>query len=229
MSGPASTVNDCQRSRPPARPAEHRERRRHRALYYRGPTEEPPCRHATIASRCSIATCGSPRSAAQVTPAMVEDVRAFWRDLGLDLDAPARARRRRHAGAVGRDPRARRARRPSCSTATTTSSPPAISTRWRWEGVACQPFEPTYFHGGRPVDPRTLDDRALDDVTVVARGGADNKGQHLSQHPGRARRRAGRPRALARARSSSTARRSTAARTSTPSPAPTASAWPPTC
>jgi acetylornithine deacetylase/succinyl-diaminopimelate desuccinylase-like protein len=52
--------------------------------------------------------------------------------------------------------------------------------RWRWEGVACRPFEPTYFHAGRPVDPRTLDDAALDEVTVVARGGADNKGQHLS-------------------------------------------------
>jgi acetylornithine deacetylase/succinyl-diaminopimelate desuccinylase-like protein len=52
--------------------------------------------------------------------------------------------------------------------------------RWRWEGVACRPFEPTYFHGGRPVDPRTLPEDALDDVTVLARGGADNKGQHLA-------------------------------------------------
>jgi acetylornithine deacetylase/succinyl-diaminopimelate desuccinylase-like protein len=52
--------------------------------------------------------------------------------------------------------------------------------RWRWENVACKPFEPTYFHGGQPVDPRTLDDRALGEITVVARGGADNKGQHLA-------------------------------------------------
>ena len=36
------------------------------------------------------------------------------------------------------------------------------------------------FRPGGTVDPHTLDERALDDVTVVARGGADNKGQHLS-------------------------------------------------
>ncbi len=42
------------------------------------------------------------------------------------------------------------------------------------------PFEPAYFHGDRPVDPATLDDAALDEVVVVARGGADNKGQHLA-------------------------------------------------
>src|SRR5207244_5541861 len=53
-------------------------------------------------------------------------------------------------------------------------------SRWCWEGVACRPFEPTYFREGKRVDPRALDAKALDDVVVVARGGADNKGQHLA-------------------------------------------------
>src|SRR5436189_208398 len=52
--------------------------------------------------------------------------------------------------------------------------------RWRWESVDCRPFEPTYFREGQRVDPDALDAQALDDVLVVARGGADNKGQHLA-------------------------------------------------
>ena len=152
---------------------------------------------------------------------MVEDVRAFWRDIGLELELLAVPGGGGTPALWGEIP-GPRARRPSCSTATTTFSPPATSTRWRWEGVACQPFEPTYFHGGRPVDPRTLDDRALDDVTVVARGGADNKGQHLANILGaldaaRAGRAQWRVRDHPRRRGG--ARQS---RTSTPSPAPTA-------
>jgi acetylornithine deacetylase/succinyl-diaminopimelate desuccinylase-like protein len=46
--------------------------------------------------------------------------------------------------------------------------------------VPCDPFVPTYFVDGRRVDPSSLDDGALDDVVLVARGGADNKGQHLA-------------------------------------------------
>src|SRR5213078_591305 len=39
---------------------------------------------------------------------------------------------------------------------------------------------PTYFRAGQRVDPHALDAQALDDVVLVARGGADNKGQHLA-------------------------------------------------
>src|SRR2546425_7634321 len=52
--------------------------------------------------------------------------------------------------------------------------------RWRWQGAKREPCVPAYFLDGRPVAPRALDDRALEGVVVVARGGADNKGQHLS-------------------------------------------------
>ena len=120
-----------------------------------------------------------PTISREVTPAMVDDVRAFWRDLGLDLTllpVPGGGGTPALWGEI-----------PGPAGAPTLLlyghydvQPTGDLARWQWEGVACRPFEPTYFHGGRPVDPRTLDDRALDDVTVVARGGADNKGQHLS-------------------------------------------------
>jgi acetylornithine deacetylase/succinyl-diaminopimelate desuccinylase-like protein len=52
--------------------------------------------------------------------------------------------------------------------------------QWVWHGVQCPPFEPTYFVDGRQVDPVTLGDEELDGVTMVARGGCDNKGQHIA-------------------------------------------------
>jgi acetylornithine deacetylase/succinyl-diaminopimelate desuccinylase-like protein len=120
-----------------------------------------------------------PTISRQVTPAMVEDVRAFWRDLGLELTplpAPDGSGTPALWGEI-----------PGPAGAPTLLlyghydvQPTGDLERWRWEGVACKPFEPTYFHGGRSVDPRTLDERALGEVTVVGRGGADNKGQHLA-------------------------------------------------
>lgn len=120
-----------------------------------------------------------PTISRQVTPAMVEDVRAFWRDVGLELEplpAPGGGGTPALWGEI-----------PGPAAAPTLLlyghydvQPTGDLERWRWLEVACKPFEPTYFHAGAPVDPRTLDERALDEVTVVARGGADNKGQHLS-------------------------------------------------
>jgi acetylornithine deacetylase/succinyl-diaminopimelate desuccinylase-like protein len=114
-----------------------------------------------------------------VTPAMVEDVRAFWRDLGLELT--------RLPMPDGSGTPALWGEIPGPKGAPTLLlyghydvQPTGDLERWRWEGVACKPFEPTYFHGGRVVDPASLDDAALGDVTVLARGGADNKGQHLA-------------------------------------------------
>jgi acetylornithine deacetylase/succinyl-diaminopimelate desuccinylase-like protein len=120
-----------------------------------------------------------PTISRQVTPALIEDVRAFWRDVGLDL-APLPV-----PGGAGTP--ALWAEIPGPAGAPTLLlyghydvQPTGDLERWRWQDVACRPFEPTYFHGGRPVDPRALDAGALDEVTVVARGGADNKGQHLA-------------------------------------------------
>src|SRR5262249_57737849 len=52
-------------------------------------------------------------------------------------------------------------------------------TRWKWQGIQCEPFVPAYFLDGRAVEPRLVGDEALDELVLVARGGADNKGQHL--------------------------------------------------
>src|SRR5437016_2033101 len=120
-----------------------------------------------------------PTISRQVTAEMVDAVRAFWRDVGVEL-VPLDAD-------DGRGTPALFGELPGPAGAPTLLlyghydvQPTGDLSRWRWEGVACRPFEPTYFREGKRVDPRALDAEALDDVVVVARGGADNKGQHLA-------------------------------------------------
>ena len=120
-----------------------------------------------------------PTISRQVTPETVEAVRAFWRDLGLPLEPLA------PPGGAGTP--ALWGEIPGPAGAPTLLlyghwdvQPTGDPARWRWEGVECRPFEPTYFLGGRRVEPRTVPAAELDDVVVVARGGADNKGQHLA-------------------------------------------------
>ncbi|MBI4011793.1 MAG: M20/M25/M40 family metallo-hydrolase [Candidatus Rokubacteria bacterium] len=120
-----------------------------------------------------------PTISRQVTPEMVDEVRAFWRGVGLELE-PLRS-------PDGQGTPALYGEIPGPAGAPTLLlyghydvQPTGDLARWRWEGVACQPFEPACFHGGKPVEPRSLDDRALEDVVLVARGGTDNKGQHLA-------------------------------------------------
>jgi len=120
-----------------------------------------------------------PTISRQVTPETVEAVRAFWRDLGLPLEPLA------PPGGAGTP--ALWGEIPGPAGAPTLLlyghwdvQPTGDPARWRWEGVECRPFEPTYFLRGRRVEPRTVPAAELDDVVVVARGGADNKGQHLA-------------------------------------------------
>jgi acetylornithine deacetylase/succinyl-diaminopimelate desuccinylase-like protein len=126
----------------------------------------------------------------EITTGIVDDVRRFWREVGLELQplTPAGASPSRAAapGAAGMTPAlwgeiAGPARaRTLLLYGHYDVQPVGDVARWRWEGVDCSPFDPTYFHEARRVDPRRLDDRSLDDVVLVARGGADNKGQHLA-------------------------------------------------
>jgi acetylornithine deacetylase/succinyl-diaminopimelate desuccinylase-like protein len=120
-----------------------------------------------------------PTVSREVTVGMVEEVRRFWRDLGLDLEpltpesgagtpvlygevaGPAGAPALLLYGHYDVQP----------------TGDPAL---WVWNGVACDPFTPTYFLDGRQVDPATLADDDLDRVLMVARGGCDNKGQHMA-------------------------------------------------
>jgi len=115
----------------------------------------------------------------QVTAEMVDAVRAFWRDLGLELVtlAPADGRGTPALyGELGGPPDA-----PTLLLyGHYDVQPTGDVARWQWQGVKCEPFVPAYFLDGTPVRPRSVDDKALDGVVLVARGGADNKGQHLA-------------------------------------------------
>ncbi len=115
----------------------------------------------------------------QVTPEMVGDVRAFWRGIGVELEPLGPPGGQGTPALFGELPGPAGAPALLCY-GHYDVQPTGDLARWRWEGVPVKPFEPAYFHAGKSVKPRELGERALDDVTVVARGGADNKGQHLS-------------------------------------------------
>ena len=120
-----------------------------------------------------------PTVSRRVTPAMVEEVRAFWRENGLELEPLLPA--------DGQGTPALYAELPGPPGAPSLLlyghydvQPTGDPALWRWEGVPCAPFVPTYFYRGRQIEPGTLAPAALDEVLVVARGAADNKGQHLA-------------------------------------------------
>ncbi len=120
-----------------------------------------------------------PTISRQVTAEMVAAVRAFWRDVGLDLEPLLPADGDATPALYGAIPG------PSGAPVLLLYGHYAVQptgdlARWRWEGVACDPFMPTWFVGSRRVDPRELAERDLEAILVVARGGADNKGQHLA-------------------------------------------------
>ncbi len=120
-----------------------------------------------------------PTVSRHVTHDLVEDVRGFWREQGLALE-PLRPPDGQGTPALwGEIPG------PAGSPTVLLYGhydvqPTGELSRWVWNDVPCDPFAPTYFRDGRPVDPAALDEASLDGVTMVARGGADNKGQHLA-------------------------------------------------
>jgi acetylornithine deacetylase/succinyl-diaminopimelate desuccinylase-like protein len=120
-----------------------------------------------------------PTLSRQVTPEMVEEVRALWRSVGLDLTPLAPEDGRGTPALHGEIPGPPGAPR-LLLYGHFDVQPPGDLSRWRWEGVECSPFAPAYFLDGQRVDPRAVGEAALDELVVVARGGADNKGQHLA-------------------------------------------------
>ncbi len=120
-----------------------------------------------------------PTISRQVTPEMIEAVRALWRGIGLDLTPLAPADGRGTPALYGELPGP-----PGAPTLLLYGhydvQPTGDVSRWKWEGIACEPFVPAYFLDGRAVEPRLVGDQALEDLVLVARGGADNKGQHVS-------------------------------------------------
>jgi acetylornithine deacetylase/succinyl-diaminopimelate desuccinylase-like protein len=120
-----------------------------------------------------------PTVSRRVTPEQVNAVRTFWRDAGLDLTLLAPA--------DGAGTPALYAELPGPPGAPVMLlyghydvQPTGDPALWRWADLPCEPFTPAYFADGQPVDPWSLPESALDGVLVVARGSADNKGQHLA-------------------------------------------------
>lgn len=114
-----------------------------------------------------------------VTDALAADVRDFWRPLGLELE-PLRP-------ADGAGPPALYGELPGPPGTPTLLiyghydvQPTGDPALWRWLGVPCAPFEPAWFLAERPVDPADVEPSRLGELLVVARGAADNKGQHLA-------------------------------------------------
>jgi acetylornithine deacetylase/succinyl-diaminopimelate desuccinylase-like protein len=120
-----------------------------------------------------------PTVSRRVTAEHVGQVRAFWREQGLSLEELWPPDRQGTPALWGEIP--------GPAGAPTLLlyghydvQPTGDLAKWVWHDVACDPFVPTYFVDGRQVDPATLDAAGLDGVTMVARGGADNKGQHVA-------------------------------------------------
>lgn len=126
----------------------------------------------------------------EITPEMVEHVRAFWQALGLALEPlwaaqPATTKIQNPAlyGEV-------RADTPDAPTLLLYGhwdvQPAGDLSQWRWHEQTSPPFEPTYFLDERFLghDPAAvlagLTASELPGALVVARGSADNKGQHLA-------------------------------------------------
>jgi cysteinylglycine-S-conjugate dipeptidase len=115
----------------------------------------------------------------QVSPQMIGAVRGLWRGLGLELTVLSTPDGAGTPALYGELPGPEGA--PTLLLYGHYDVQPAGDpARWQWQGVKCEPFVPAYFVGARPVEPCSLDDRALEDVVMVGRGGADNKGQHLA-------------------------------------------------
>ncbi|MGH7267803.1 MAG: M20/M25/M40 family metallo-hydrolase [Candidatus Rokuibacteriota bacterium] len=120
-----------------------------------------------------------PTVSRRVTDEMVAQLRAFWQEQGLALEPLP------PPGGEGTP--ALWGEIPGPADAPTMLlyghydvQPTGDLARWVWNEVRCDPFVPTYFHEGGQVDPAALEDSALDGVIMVARGGADNKGQHVA-------------------------------------------------
>ncbi|MDB5078564.1 MAG: hypothetical protein JWP00_488 [Chloroflexi bacterium] len=126
----------------------------------------------------------------EITAGTVEQVRAFWKDLGLDLEpiwaAKPTTEKVLNPALYGEVPADQPGARTLLLYGHWDVQPAGDLTQWRWREQSSPPFEPTYFLDERYLghDPAKvlaeLTQAELPDALVVARGSADNKGQHLA-------------------------------------------------
>lgn len=120
-----------------------------------------------------------PTVSGRIAGETVEAVRALWREQGLDL-VPLGPPGGQGTPALGGEIPGPPGAPVLLLYGHYDVQPPGDLACWRWGGVPCDPFVPAYFVNEVPVEPWTLDPARLDGVTMVARGGADNKGQHAA-------------------------------------------------
>ncbi|HEY7293818.1 MAG TPA: hypothetical protein VH916_02210, partial [Dehalococcoidia bacterium] len=127
----------------------------------------------------------------------VAAVRAFWHELGLELEELWPGKGGRSAATLSIPERGEgapalyaelRGEAPGPTVLLYGHydvQPPGDLTGWHWGGRACDPWTPSYFLdttstlSNEPTDPATLSEAELGKLYLVARGGCDNKGQHL--------------------------------------------------
>src|SRR5215204_1973298 len=110
-----------------------------------------------------------PTVSREVSPDLVDDVRGFWRGVGVDLE-PLRG-----AGEEGTP--VLYAELPGPPSAPSILlyghydvQPTGDPDLWLWHETRCEPFVPHYFLDGEAIDPQDVSDADLDRVEVVERG-----------------------------------------------------------
>ncbi|HEX2911868.1 MAG TPA: M20/M25/M40 family metallo-hydrolase [Chloroflexia bacterium] len=131
-----------------------------------------------------------PTISSEINPEMVEQVRSFWRDLGVEFELlwpeePAKGDI--HNPALYTEVKADVADAPTLLLyGHWDVQPTGDLSKWQWREQPCPPFEPTYFVDEKYVgsDPQEVLAKVgtenLGKLMMVARGTADNKGQHLA-------------------------------------------------
>ncbi len=131
-----------------------------------------------------------PTISSQITPEIVAQVQTFWHNLGLEFEQ-----------LWPQTPGSGNIRNPAlfCEIPADVLDahslllyghwdvqPTGDVNQWVWHGQPCPPFQPTYFLdtnylGSSPTEIQSkIDPQNLAQLLMVARGAADNKGQHLA-------------------------------------------------
>ncbi len=133
-----------------------------------------------------------PTISSQINSEMVAQVQTFWQKIGLNFELLLAQASYETKGGVCN---------PALFTEIAADAPNAPTillyghwdvqptgnlADWQWEGQPCPPFEPTYFVADRFLGSNPTEATAkvgpdeTGQITLVARGSADNKGQHLA-------------------------------------------------